>query len=161
MRPESTDEAEVIHSHPGADRPHTHAPHEQQPEATGEMETLQLREEQLRARTTPVETGRVQLSKDVVEEQRTLEVPVSHEEVTLERRPVSRQPSDTPIGEGDGTIRVAVHEEQVEVDKRSVVTEEISVGKRQVTETQPVSATVRREEARVDVQGEAHGHQEA
>jgi hypothetical protein len=48
--------------------------------------TLQLREEELRARKTDVQTGEVRLGKDIVEEQRTLEVPVTREEITLDRR---------------------------------------------------------------------------
>src|SRR3712207_7983300 len=41
------------------------------------------------------------------------------------------RPSDTPIGR-DETLEVPVHEEQVTVEKRPVVYEELSVGKRQV-----------------------------
>lgn len=116
--------------------------------------TVQLREEELQARKQSVEAGQVRIGKEVVEEQKTLEVPVTREEVRVERHPVPRQPSDKPIGEGDETIRVPVHEEQVSVEKRPVVTEEISVGKQQVQETKQVSGTVRREEARVEGQGD-------
>jgi uncharacterized protein (TIGR02271 family) len=119
-------------------------------------ETLELREEELRARKEQVETGHVQIGKEVVEEQRTLEVPVTREEVTIDRRPVDRQPSDAPIGSDSDTIRVPVREERVEVEKTPVVYEEVGVGKRQVTETQQVSETVRREEARVGQSGEAN-----
>jgi len=123
---------------------------------TGEAgERLELREEELQARKTPVETGRVSLSKEVVEEQRTLEVPVSREEVTIERHAVERRPSDRPIDASESeTIRVPVREERVEVDKQPVVYEEVGVGKRQVTETQQVSETVRREELRTDKHGD-------
>jgi uncharacterized protein (TIGR02271 family) len=79
-------------------------------------------------------------------------VPVTREEVTIERHPVDRRPSDSPIGEAE-TIRVPVREEQVVVDKQAVVYEEISVGKRDVQETQHVSDTVRREEAVIDKEG--------
>ena len=60
--------------------------------------------------------------------------------------------SDRPIGEGE-TIRVPVREEEVTVEKRPVVTEEISIGKRPVQETEQVSGTVRREEARIEREG--------
>ncbi|GAC1460190.1 MAG: hypothetical protein PVSMB2_19830 [Ktedonobacteraceae bacterium] len=67
---------------------------------------------------------------------------------------------NTPIGEGE-TIRVPVSEEQVSVSKNTVVTGEVAVGKRTVEETQQVTDTVRREEARIDQQGNAiiHGSQ--
>ena len=155
----SSHEHETLHNHPGADRAHEHGPHTHTP--VGEAETLQLREEQVRARATPVDTGRVRVAKEVVSEQRDFEVPVAHEEVFVDRRPVERTPSDTPVGSpDDASIRLPVHEEQVVVDKRPVVTEEIEVGTRAVHETERVSATVRREEARIATQGDIHAHDE-
>lgn len=153
------DDNETIHSHADGDQPHEHPTRGHAVE--GGVEAMQLREEELRAQTTSVETGRVRLAKEVVAEQRTLEVPVTREEVLIERRPVDRAPSETPIGESDETIRVPVREEQVSVEKRPVVTEEISLGTRAVQETQRVTDTVRREEARVESSGEAHPHREA
>jgi len=116
---------------------------------------VQLREEQLRANKQSVETGAVGLRKDVVSEQQSFDVPVNREEVVIERHAASGQPSDTPIGEGE-TYRVPVREEQVTVDKQPVVREEVSLGKRQVQDSQRVSDTVRREEARVERQGDAN-----
>jgi uncharacterized protein (TIGR02271 family) len=117
-------------------------------------QTLQLREEELRARKESVETGRVRLGTDVVEEQQTLEVPVAREEVTIERHPVDRRPTEGSIEDSNQTIRVPVHEEQVQLDKEAVVTEEIRIGKRQVQETERVTGTVRREEARIEREGD-------
>jgi uncharacterized protein (TIGR02271 family) len=121
--------------------------------AEGER-TVQLREEQLQARTQPVQSGEVTVGKEVVEERRTMDVPVSREEVTVERHPVERRPADRPIDERGETISVPVREERVEVEKRPVVTEEVEVGKRTVQEAQPVSGTVRREELRVEREGD-------
>ena len=52
------------------------------------------------------------------------------------------------------TIEVPVREEQVDVEKRPVVYEEVGVGKRTTEETQQVSDTVRREELRMDREGD-------
>ena len=114
---------------------------------------VQLREEELRARKQPVQTGEVQIRKDVVEEQRTVDVPVTREEAVVERRPVEPRPADAPVGEGE-TVRVPLRGEQAEVEKRPVVTEEVEVGKRPVQETQRVTETVRREEPRVEREGD-------
>jgi uncharacterized protein (TIGR02271 family) len=132
--------------------------------ATGDTErdTLRLREEELQARKTSVETGRVQLGKEVIEEQRTIEVPVAREEVTIDRHPVDRRPSDKPIDATEKeTVRVPVREEQVEVDKKAVVYEEVGIGKRVTQETEQVSDTVRREELRVDKEGDAEVRKES
>ena len=117
-------------------------------------ETLELRAEELAARKTTVETGEVSIGKDVVEERRTLEVPVTREEVTIERHRVDR-PSDRPIEAGsEQTIEVPIRAEQVELEKRAVVYEEVEVGKRRVQETEQVSGTVRHEEARIEREGD-------
>jgi uncharacterized protein (TIGR02271 family) len=128
---------------------------------TDDERTLQLREEELRVRKQPVEAGEVSLRKDVVTEERSVDVPVSREEVFVERRPADR-PSDRPIGEGE-TIEVPVREERVEATKEPRVYEEVGIGKRRVTETERVSDTVRREVADIDTEGdvEVRGWDEA
>src|SRR5436309_4325897 len=114
---------------------------------------LKLSEEQLRVQKQPVETGEARLRKDVVSEQQSMDVPVTHEEVYVERRPGSGQPSDQPLGEGE-TYRVPVRDEQVSVEKQAVEREEVGMGKRPVEETKRVSDTVRREEAHVEREGD-------
>lgn len=117
--------------------------------------TMHLREEQLQARKTPVERGSVHLGKDVVEEERSVDVPVTREEVYVERQPVDRRPADRPISDTEGeTIRVPIREERVEVEKQPVVYEEVGVGKRVTQETREVGDTVRREELRVENEGD-------
>ncbi|GAC1552176.1 MAG: YsnF/AvaK domain-containing protein [Ktedonobacteraceae bacterium] len=123
--------------------------------------SLRLREEQLNVSKERVQAGEVGLHKEIIAEQKTVNVPVTHEEVVIERHAVTDGRVDnTPIGEGE-TIRVPVSEEQVSVSKNTVVTGEVAVGKRAVEETQQVTDTVRREEARIDQQGNAiiHGSQ--
>jgi uncharacterized protein (TIGR02271 family) len=122
--------------------------------ATEEVQPIQLREERLQATTERVQTGEVDLRNEVVTEQQTLDVPVTHEEVYIERRAGSGQVFDTPIGEGEA-IRVPVSAEQVNVAKQTVQTGEVSVGKRAVQETQQVTDTVRHEEARIERKGDA------
>ncbi len=114
---------------------------------------LKLREEQLRAQKQPVETGEARLRKDVVSEEQSMDVPVTHEEVYVERRPGSGQPSETPIG-GSETYRVPVREEQVETSKQAVEKGEVALGKRQAQETKRVSDTVRHEEAHIEREGD-------
>ena len=78
----------------------------------------------------------------------------SGDQYIVERHPVDRRPADQSIDDGGRTIDIPVHEEQVSLEKRPVVYEEVNVGKREVTDTRQVSGTVRREEARVERDGE-------
>jgi uncharacterized protein (TIGR02271 family) len=120
-----------------------------------DQEHIELREEELRAEKERVKAGEVRLRKEVVEEEKTLQVPVTHEEVVVEKRPVSgRRPAEGRIGE-DEEIRIPLTEDEVRVEKTPVVREEVSLKKQQVQDTERVSETVRREEAWVDSAGDA------
>jgi uncharacterized protein (TIGR02271 family) len=112
---------------------------------------VQLFGEVLRVHKERVNRGEVRLRKDVVTENQTVEVPITREELVLERVAVS---SDTPapsanIGRGQ-EIRIPLAEDRVRVEKVPVVKEEVLVGKRDVADVARVGEDVRREELRVD-----------
>lgn len=115
---------------------------------------IKLYAEKLTARKQNVQAGEVSLRKEVITETQSIDVPVTHEEVVIERRAVSGQTAATDADFKEETIRVPVMEEQVSLSKEAVVSGEVSIGKRQVTETQHLSDTVRREELRVDKSGD-------
>jgi uncharacterized protein (TIGR02271 family) len=117
-----------------------------------DRESLELREEQLRARTEKVETGEVGVRKEVVTEHQQMEVPIRREEVVVERHPVSGEPARGDISEGE-EIRIPVREERVRLEKEPVVYEEVEIVAQEVVETEHVGADVRREEARVEREG--------
>lgn len=129
------------------------ATHQHQHAQTEQERTVRLHEERLQAQKQAVETGEVGIRKEVVAEQQTIDVPVTREEVVIERRPASGRATGEEIGEGE-EIRIPVREEQVTVQKTPVATEEVSVGKRAVQDTQRVTETVRREEARLETEGD-------
>ncbi len=112
---------------------------------------IQLKEEHLRA-NKEVDTGEVDIRKEVRTEQRQLTVPVEREEVVIERRPANGKAAGAVRAE---QIRIPVKEERVKVTKEPVVTEEVTVGKRKVKETRTVSGEVRKEELVVDSKGGA------
>jgi uncharacterized protein (TIGR02271 family) len=105
--------------------------------------------------TRSVQTGDVRPGKEIMSEQKTINVPLTHEEVLIERRPASGQVAETPIAEGE-TIRIPVREEQVNVSKQTGETGEGALGTRQVQETHQVSDKVHREEARIEREGDVH-----
>jgi len=120
---------------------------------------LQLRGEMLRTYKERVGRGEVRLRKEVVSDNRTVDVPVTREEVVIERvsaGDAGRVSGNVgEIGEGQ-EIRIPVSEERVRVEKEPVVTGEVRVGKRAVQDTQRVNETVRREEARVEKEGDVN-----
>lgn len=113
--------------------------------------SLELHKEELDITKNKVDAGEVVLSKDVVEEQKTVEVPVMHEEVVIKRTPVNER-SNASIS-AEETIHIPVSQEEVQVNKYTVTTEEISASKRQVEDTKQVQETLRTETANVNTTG--------
>jgi uncharacterized protein (TIGR02271 family) len=122
-------------------------------ETDHDRESMRLREEELDIEKQRVQAGEVRLRKEVVTEQRQVDVPVTREEVVLERHPASGGATGD-IAEGE-EIRVPIMEEEVRVEKRPVVKEEVSLGKRRITGTERVDESLRREEARIETEGDA------
>jgi uncharacterized protein (TIGR02271 family) len=119
---------------------------------------MELREEQLDVHTERMQTGEVQLRKEIITETRTVEVPVTREEIVVERRPldgVAREGSleAADLDQDRKEIRIPVSEEFVHIDKKVVPREEIRVSKEKITDTKTVSEDVRREEAQLDSDG--------
>jgi len=121
-------------------------------------DTIQVKEERLRAEKQPVEAGEVRVRKEVHTETKHIDVPVEREEVVIERTPVHGRAAAEGIAAGDiaegQEVRIPVREEQVNVSKDAVVTEEVSVGKRVVRDTERVSGDVRKEEVKVEKEGD-------
>jgi uncharacterized protein (TIGR02271 family) len=116
-----------------------------------DTQTIQVHEEELQAQKTARSAGDVNITKDVVEETKTIEVPVMREEVRVERRAASdTTPSDQSTAFDGDTITIPVMEEQVEVNKVARAVEEIEVSKVQTQDTETVSDTVRKERVDID-----------
>jgi uncharacterized protein (TIGR02271 family) len=100
------------------------------------------------------EAGEVRLRKDVVTETKRVDVPVTREEVHVERVPVTERreagPGDRPFEKE--SVSMPIREEEVEIRKRPVVKEEVRLRKERTTEQRAAEADIRKE--RVDVEGD-------
>lgn len=109
---------------------------------------LERREERLAVDRDTQQAGSVHVGKHVEEDVQSVDVPVTREEVTIDRHSVDRPASGEAFTED--SIDVPVYEETVDVDKESRVVEELEVGKTARTNTAHVEETVRREEFDID-----------
>jgi uncharacterized protein (TIGR02271 family) len=118
-----------------------------------EEETIPLTEERLDV-STNVQEREATITKKPVTETKTVEVPVTHEEVSIERRPPSggegQVASEGPISSTE-EISIPLKKEEVEVNKNPYVKEEVKVTKRPVTETTEVREEVTSET--IDTEG--------
>jgi uncharacterized protein (TIGR02271 family) len=110
-------------------------------------------EERLVADTRTEEAGRARLRKYVVTEQEQVTVPVSREEVRLEREPITDANRGSAL---DGPAiseeehEVTLHAERPVVDTEAVPVERVRLGKETVTDEERVSGEVRKEQIEFD-----------
>jgi uncharacterized protein (TIGR02271 family) len=114
---------------------------------------VQRTEEELRAGTREREAGALNVRKRVRTDREQIRVPKRREEVHVERVPVEgREASEGEIGEDE--VFMPVTEEEVVVEKRPEVKEEIRVRKDVAQDEEIVEEDVRREEVDIDDQTE-------
>ena len=113
-------------------------------------------EEHLRVGTETHEAGRARLRKHIVTEHQSVQVPVSHEEVRVEREPIT----DANRGDAyDGPAlseeehEVVLHAERPVVDTEVEAVERVRLDTETVRETETVGGEVRKEEIEVDDAG--------
>ena len=110
-------------------------------------------EEELRVGTRETESGRARLRKYVVTENVTKTVPVSHEEVRVEREPITDTNRDQATSGADISEEeheVVLHAEEPVVEKQTVAKERVRMGTETVTEDREVSEEVRKEQIDTD-----------
>jgi uncharacterized protein (TIGR02271 family) len=111
-------------------------------------EAMTRSEERLQVGTEQREAGKARLRKHIVTENVSTTVPVSHEEVTLEREPITEANRGDAMSGGDlteETHEVTLTEQRVVTDKDVVPVERVRLGTETVTEHQQVDETVRKE----------------
>jgi uncharacterized protein (TIGR02271 family) len=124
-----------------------------------EETTVPLIEERLNVskKTSP---NQYTITKEPITEKKTIEVPVTHEEIIAEKRPPKDSSSSSsaqgPV-KSKTEIKVPLMREEAEVTKEPFVKEEVVVKKKPVTETRTASDTVTKE--RIKMSGTATDQQ--
>ncbi|RZQ63315.1 DUF2382 domain-containing protein [Amycolatopsis suaedae] len=118
--------------------------------AMDDQQEMVRSEERLKVGTEETESGRVRLRKYVVTEEQQVTVPVSHEEVRIEREPIRDGDRSTAATIGEEEHDVVLHAEKPVVDKETVAVERVRMGTERVTEEQTVSGEIRKEQIDVD-----------
>jgi uncharacterized protein (TIGR02271 family) len=151
--PDFNENPEYTKQEMASDIKQEHAEYKKQ-EMASDIETrVQLIEERLNV-SKHTTTSEAIITKEPVTETKTVEVPLTHEELTIERRPVTESSSTTtserPV-ESKTEIKIPVNREEIDVRKEPYVKEEVILKKKPVTETKTISDTVRSE--KIDISG--------
>ncbi|MDV6373139.1 PRC and DUF2382 domain-containing protein [Deinococcus arenicola] len=117
---------------------------------------LRLLEERLIVNKDRFVAGSVEVGKRVETHQENVNVDLAREEVVIERHAVTdaRPVEGAVLGADSQTMHVDLEAERANVSKQAFVTEEISVGKREVMDSQTVTETVGREVLEVTKSGD-------
>jgi uncharacterized protein (TIGR02271 family) len=116
-------------------------------------DAMTLSEERVNVGTERREAGRARLRKYVVTENVTQTVPVTREEVVVEREPITDANRDAATSGPDISEEeheVVLHEETPVVDKTVEPVERVRLGTQQTTEQQTVTEQVRKERVDTD-----------
>ncbi|MEU7138562.1 PRC and DUF2382 domain-containing protein [Nocardia sp. NPDC046473] len=108
-------------------------------------------EERLAVNKQNAEVGHARLHKYVVTEEQTVTVPTTHEEVRIEREPITDRSRVGRADIGEQEAEVTLHEERVTVQKETVPVERVRLTVDEVQDEQTVSDTVRKE--RIETEG--------
>ncbi|NMO14476.1 YsnF/AvaK domain-containing protein [Pyxidicoccus fallax] len=103
------------------------------------------------------QAGEVRVRKDVIEEEKVVDVPVRRERVRVERRDVTPDRPAMNASFQEETIVVPLRAEEVEVQKRAVVDEEVVIHKDAIEEERRVAESVRREDVDIRTDGDVEG----
>jgi uncharacterized protein (TIGR02271 family) len=134
-------------------------PRQRQERTEEEETTVPLTEERLDV-SKKASAREATVTKEPMTQTKSVEVPVTHEEISVERRPASSSSStkaDSPVQSRTET-KVPLKSEEVQVTKQPYVKEEVSVKKKPVTETKTVTDQVTSE--KVKVKGDAGEEEE-
>ena len=130
---------------------------------TATDEAMTVSEERLRVGTEKRESGRARLRKYAVTENVTKTVPVTHEEVRVEREPIT----DANVGAAksgpdisEEEHEVVLREERPVVEKDVVPAERVRLTKETSTHDETVSGEVRKEQVDTDVDSSDRKHRQ-
>lgn len=119
-------------------------------EITDEKLVFPIIEEEAFLDKRVVETGKVRISKRISEHEQVIDEPLFREEVSVERVPVNQYVDRMPQVRHEGDVMIIpVVQEQLVMQKRLVLVEELRVRKQVVETHQPQSVTLRREDVEV------------
>ena len=123
------------------------------PTTAQNLSDVQLYEEELAAKKRTRDLGEVVLHKRIVTTQKQITVPVMHEEINVERVPMTRpaqQPITAASPQNYDEIRVPLCEEEVTASKRTRDLGEVRLHKRIVTTQKQITVPVMHEEIRIE-----------
>ena len=123
------------------------------PPSDEEVQHVQIMTERLVPSKRETTGEEITIIKEPATETKTVQVQVSHQEATIERRPVNEATAGEQTGEGPvqsiKEIKIPLKKEEIEISKQPYVKEEVVIRKKPVIETRTVTEEVKSEKVKV------------
>lgn len=100
-----------------------------------------------------IEQGELVVRKELITETQMIAVPVTREELVIERK--SQNGTRIDVLRGQSALRIPVSQERVVVRKEAVLNERVTVARRRIEEKKSIVVPVQHEELKVSKSGEA------
>ncbi|TYR81345.1 YsnF/AvaK domain-containing protein [Priestia megaterium] len=113
---------------------------------------LLLHEEKLDVFKKWIQTGEVTIHKEVFSVEKTIVVPVTCEELVVEKKVLGAEKPDQTDGHTE-IIRIPISEERIEVIKHPTILEDVTIYKRQFQKIESVEETLKKEKAHIETIG--------
>jgi len=111
---------------------------------------LQLKEEELDISKEKVQTGEVNIYKEIINEEKTITVSVVREELVIEKQIFNgKEDSQT------NTIRIPISEEHIEIIKHPVVLENVDIYNKEFQDIKQIESTLKKEKLSIKTTGDA------
>jgi uncharacterized protein (TIGR02271 family) len=116
-------------------------------EGAGESQMIPVVQEFLNVGKQTVETGVVTVSKKIEQEVKEVSMPLIREEIIIDRVPIGTTVSaEAPVSRYEGdTLIIPVVKEELIVQKRLILVEEVRITKRAITTAFKEQVTLRKE----------------
>ena len=114
---------------------------------------IPLREEQLDISKKQIQTGKVSIHKELVQEEKNITVPITHEELVIEKEIIDAK-APNEIDAHIETIRIPINEERIEVIKHPAALNDVLVYEHQFQETKSVEETIKKEKINLETTGD-------
>lgn len=112
---------------------------------------LELHKEEFQVSKKIVETAKVNVYKKTYTVERQILVPVTHEELIIEKKILSPQnTTDTKVE----TIRIPLSEERIEVTKHPIILEDVEIYKKKIEEHIQFNDILKEEKLHIDTVGD-------
>lgn len=117
-----------------------------------DLHEVELLSESLQVDKELVKDGEISIRKETITEVQVIRVPVTREELVVERRTSDGRCME--ILHGQKQLRIPISKERVIVRKEPAVAEVVKIQRRKIGETKHISTTVKHEELRVSKEGD-------